>query len=306
MDLDHPHEHQLSPNPPPVAPVAPVAPIAHAAPVAPVQNSTPREPRLPVPDRFNGSRENFSSFLAQVETVFQLNRSRFPDDLTRILYIGSLLTGTASRWFEATIRTQLATLSYAQFLSQFRTLFSDPYTVSNARRKIRNLHQGSMSASSYIMKFLSLSGETGFNDNALSDLLLTNLKPEIKDVIATTADVPDTLNAFIDFIIGIDNRLYERKMETKDYRPARPQQRNQYRFQNTPQRIVTPGPDPMDLDNLQVQIRNDAPNGPRGPLSQQEKDRRRKLGLCLYCGKKGHIAITCPSKNAQGPQSRRI
>ncbi|KIO16516.1 hypothetical protein M407DRAFT_50343, partial [Tulasnella calospora MUT 4182] len=28
----------------------------------------------------------------------------------------------------------------------------------------------------------------------------------------------------------------------------------------------------------------------RGPLSQEEKDRRRREGLCHYCGEKGHMA----------------
>lgn len=30
---------------------------------------------------------------------------------------------------------------------------------------------------------------------------------------------------------------------------------------------------------------------PRGPLSQEEKERRRKLGLCYYCGKGVHRAV---------------
>ncbi|KAH9901485.1 hypothetical protein C8Q73DRAFT_778918 [Cubamyces lactineus] len=33
----------------------------------------------------------------------------------------------------------------------------------------------------------------------------------------------------------------------------------------------------------------------RGPLSQTEKDRRRREGLCLYCGKAGHMISKCPN-----------
>ena len=29
----------------------------------------------------------------------------------------------------------------------------------------------------------------------------------------------------------------------------------------------------------------------RGPISQEEKDRRNNLGMCRYCGKPGYIAI---------------
>lgn len=32
------------------------------------------------------------------------------------------------------------------------------------------------------------------------------------------------------------------------------------------------------------------------PLSVEEKNRRRKLGLCLYCGDEGHTAVVCPKK----------
>jgi hypothetical protein len=33
---------------------------------------------------------------------------------------------------------------------------------------------------------------------------------------------------------------------------------------------------------------------PFSPLTLIEKDRRRKEGLCMYCGAKGHIARICP------------
>lgn len=40
--------------------------------------------------------------------------------------------------------------------------------------------------------------------------------------------------------------------------------------------------DPMDLSAFW------------GPLTAEEKDRRRKKKLCLYCGKHGHMAMACP------------
>ena len=32
------------------------------------------------------------------------------------------------------------------------------------------------------------------------------------------------------------------------------------------------------------------------PLTNEEKERRRKYNLCLYCGNPGHVATTCPNK----------
>ena len=45
-------------------------------------------------------------------------------------------------------------------------------------------------------------------------------------------------------------------------------------------------PTPMEIDMTRR----------RGPLSDEEKQRRRANRLCLYCGGPGHIAIHCPHR----------
>lgn len=45
---------------------------------------------------------------------------------------------------------------------------------------------------------------------------------------------------------------------------------------------------PMEINALRTH--------PRGPLTQEEKKRRRALGLCNYCGGPNHIASDCPNK----------
>lgn len=49
----------------------------------------------------------------------------------------------------------------------------------------------------------------------------------------------------------------------------------------------------MDLDSTKI----------RGPLSQEEKDRRRKEDLYLRCGKKGYYARQC--KGTSNPRNTR-
>ena len=49
------------------------------------------------------------------------------------------------------------------------------------------------------------------------------------------------------------------------------------------------GPAPMDIGRI------------RGPLTNEEKQRRRAQNLCLYCGKAGHLVRDC---QASGKKSR--
>ncbi|KAI8061105.1 hypothetical protein BC940DRAFT_310572 [Gongronella butleri] len=37
-------------------------------------------------------------------------------------------------------------------------------------------------------------------------------------------------------------------------------------------------------------------SGPRRSINQEERNRRMKLNLCLYCAKPGHLARTCPNQ----------
>ena len=37
----------------------------------------------------------------------------------------------------------------------------------------------------------------------------------------------------------------------------------------------------------------------RGPLSVEERDRRFRQGLCMYCGEPGHMAMSCPARPAK-------
>ena len=45
-------------------------------------------------------------------------------------------------------------------------------------------------------------------------------------------------------------------------------------------------PTPMEIDTTHH----------HGPLSKEEKQRRRANRLCLYCGGPGHIAVNCPHR----------
>lgn len=80
-----------------------------------------------------------------------------------------------------------------------------------------------------------------------------------------------TLNEFIELAIHIDNLL----------RPRRPVRLST---------LTNPSSEPMQLGYT--------------PLHPEERERRRQLHLCLYCGQAGHFKIKCPIRpNPSNPKA---
>ena len=59
-----------------------------------------------------------------------------------------------------------------------------------------------------------------------------------------------------------------------------------------------PGGDPMQLDAVRMQPQR------RGPLSQEERQRRFDQHLCLYCGKHGHFWADCRARGTTKGQQQ--
>src|SRR5690606_11193888 len=98
-------------------------------------------------------------------------------------------------------------------------------------------------------------------------------------------------------------RIQERKHEQKyrsswNHRPN-PQPSRTYhqspRSQHHSHANHSSGPEPMDLDTIKFKR-----------LTQEEKDKRRKEGLCMYCGAKGHFANKCPKKSSPSTSTNAI
>ena len=56
------------------------------------------EPRLPVPERYEGEPGSCRSFLLTCSLVFELQPSSFPSERSRVVYVITLLSGRACEW----------------------------------------------------------------------------------------------------------------------------------------------------------------------------------------------------------------
>ncbi len=132
--------------------------------------------------------------------------------------------------------------------------------------------------SDYALTFRTLAAQTGWDNDPLKLLFRKGLTTELQSELACR-DEGRTLEQFIELAICIDNLMRSR-------RPLR-------RSATLPSAVTgrtTPEPEPM-----QVGVTH---------LTSEERERRRRKNLCLYCGLPGHMRISCPTRPTSRGSSR--
>ena len=261
---------------------------------APMQQTSPKEPKICLPGKFDGNPSQFRGFLNQVRLVIHMHPNRYPTDAAQVGLVGTLLTGTALAWFAPLLEKKSPLLQdFEGFIKEFQANFGDTDSVRTTINKIRRLRQGDRPASAYVADFRLLACDIPWDEEALMDQFRYGLRNDVKDLLLTFHEDPRSLTEAVSRAVRCDNRLFERRSERQLMSRPRMDQTYASVVASTPTNttqtshmIPSGGPSPMEID---VKRR-------RGPLSKAEKQRRRANRLCLYCGGPGHIAITCPHR----------
>ncbi len=96
------------------------------------------ESQISLPEKFDGMRLKFRSFVSQVRLIMQLHPCRYFDDTTRVGFVGTLITGIAAAWFAPILETSSPLLQdFNAFMVEFETMFGDS---DKARTSANKLH----------------------------------------------------------------------------------------------------------------------------------------------------------------------
>jgi hypothetical protein len=282
--------------------------------------------KINTPEKFDGSRDpthnKVRNFISQCELFFH-NHPAYLDDSDKIDFASSYCTGDAYTFissykslpnFDDTLPENLWLSDWSKFKEKFEAVFGDVDRVATDARRLALLKQTS-SVSDYATSFHRYSVTLGWNDQALRFHFYQGLKDHVKDELAKE-DECLSLTELIELATKIDNRWHLRNRERRNHQDGRPALKGY-----VPSRLTLPRPQvsrspaqnssnhnwspaiPVS-DRMQIDANRRTPFVLRGPLTQEEKDRRRRLNLCNYCGLAGHIVQNCPKVN-QAQDGRR-
>lgn len=250
-------------------------------------------PKLSLPDKYDGKRNQFRQFLNSVKLHFTVNHCKFQSDTLKTGFVASLLRGAALDWITPFLEQKDPMLSkWDAFEIKFSAMFDDPHRERTAATKIASLRQGRRPVSVYAAEFRRIAMDTNFDGKSQLHWFRQGLSDPVLDEL-THVHSEEGLEQFIAQCILIDTRLRERETE------KRLRSDGGRATQGFSSRPSHQGAVPMVIDSATVKF--------RGRLTVEERRRRLAKDLCLYCGEAGHAIVACPARpNRQGNgQSRR-
>uniref|UniRef100_A0A3B4D6I7 CCHC-type domain-containing protein n=1 Tax=Pygocentrus nattereri TaxID=42514 RepID=A0A3B4D6I7_PYGNA len=244
-----------------------------ATPMAPVSSSLVTFP-VSKPNKFKGNPDKCRGFLLQCSLFFD----NFPasTDQARISFIVSRLSEKALEWATASW-DHIHRMTYLQFLKEFKAVFDHPYEGKLSGELLAKLRQGNRSVVEYSLEFRILAASSGWNEAALLVIFRQGLNPDLLNELACEDD-DLSLDQLINLAIKLDHLLRHQtrvKLERKFKRVL------------SASKVAPENPEPTEPMQCDSSC-----------LSPEERLRRMKNSLCLYCGEPGHWIRECTKRKS--------
>ncbi|XP_041430600.1 uncharacterized protein LOC121397614 [Xenopus laevis] len=243
------------------------------------------EPKIHLPERFSGDRKTFRLFKNNCKLLFTLKSRTYPTEQARVGTVISLLSGDPQAWAFRLMDLQSPELATVEsFFKAMAILYDDPHRTLAAEASLRSLSQGRGPAEDYTVQFRKFAADVDWNQSALKHQYRLGLSEGLKDELARTG-IPETLDDLILLTIQLDRRLRERRAERSG--------------QGSPMWVLPHASPPIRLPAVSSSVADPEPmqiGAIRSALTPEERLRRRRLNLCLYCGLAGHLLRDCPTR----------
>jgi len=247
--------------------------------------------RIPDPPVFEGTREGLEGFIAQLRIKLFSDPFRYPTPALRMGYTFNRLAGRAQAQVLPFVQNGNFLLNDSDdIIHILENAFGDPNPAATARSKLHSLKPGKKEFVTYFAEFQMLVAKPNWGEEAKLDALKEGISIELRcQLLGRRHGL--TFDQFVALCQRLDSEI--RALQHYKGRGGNPsnQQRPTQNVPRTHPPVPNPpstgvGPDPIILSGTGY-----------GKLSEQERATRIREGLCLYCGKPGHMARHCPSKS---------
>lgn len=261
--------------------------------------SSSRNIRIDPPAPFSGTdRTRLRSFLNKLESIFIAQPETFRDDHVKITYAGTCLSDIAHGWYIARASPDHPsydpqfTSSWSLFVSQLRYKFGSRNEKGDAELRLRNLGMESHhQCSIYLTKFEDISDILQWPDEPLMSAFKRGLPDRILDVLANRERKPSTLAELQDAALDIDIGYWEiQEFKKSRTRSSNTSTRSQSVASNTGNQQTSPSSTSTTRPPLSAHLTSD------NKLTSEERTRRMRAGLCLFCGQSGHLLQNCEER----------
>lgn len=251
---------------------------------------------------FNGSKKLFPTWKEGIFLKLKTNADHFPSEQSKMAFVYSMLDQDCQSHLHGSIKDGVLNFeSLESMINQLTILFDDPNRVRDAIARLHSNQQRNKPFSSWIAEIRRDAAIAGYeNSDKLRDIVFLNLSLELEQALIHERDIYTLdFNSAVARIQDLYNRIqsFSQKLASFKARGKRNEVTGNIYFQ-AKELTTTEGGDAMDLSAVKSQ--------PRGSLSNEEKDRRRRLGLCYYCGNGKHRAINCGLKIARSVEGSRF
>ena len=245
--------------------------------------------KLGAPPKFTGTPDSLANLLFFCDLEFQVKAITYDTDSRKIIYLTSFLTGSAFTWARTMFKTKDPCLtSYDAFVTKLNGLHgdADEYSAADAEARLEKLRQTG-SCTEYAASFDQYTAILGFNDASKATLFKRGLKPNVKTALAGLNQAFADYMGLREAAIRIDQQLFAIRSDhgSRSGNPG-----NSAGFQSS-----SPTKNNKKKDKKKSSSdKSSSGTSPRGRLTPEEREHRKKNNLCLYCGKSGHAVATCP------------
>ena len=262
---------------------------ASPPPVSPASVPT-HEPRVGTLERYAGEPEGCNPYITNCSILFSLQPHTFASEEAKVAFTINHLTDRARLWGTAEWeRRTPACSSFLLFSAELRKVFGAVSRGPDPSGGLAELHQGDRTVADYALEFRTRARLSDWNEAAQCEVFLSGLAEYVKDELISF-DLPANLDGLVELTSRVDRRIQARRQER---RKGETDRRGCTRRRASPAATsITPGSQPVEAEPMEVG---------RTSLTREERERRHRGGLCLYCGQAGHFISRCPVKDAARP-----